>query len=107
MKDDIKQEWLNALRSGKYKQGYDVLVGPTQHCCLGVLCETQGISKVDNVFQFEIGEEDEPNIYIGSLPYSLLDKFGLTKDQQNHLIKMNDDDGRTFDQIADWIDENL
>ncbi len=40
MKPDIKQRWLEALRSGKYKQGTHSLSSNTgQYCCLGVLCD--------------------------------------------------------------------
>lgn len=55
MKQDVKEIWTNALRSGEYKQGKGYLVNtyvdaPTNpaepvgykeagHCCLGVLCE--------------------------------------------------------------------
>jgi hypothetical protein len=40
---EIKQQWIDALRSGEYQQGrlnlkYDQGEG-TQYCCLGVLCE--------------------------------------------------------------------
>lgn len=42
----FKKDWVNALRSGKYKQGYRFLkcgiVGETYHCCLGVACEIVG-----------------------------------------------------------------
>lgn len=40
MKKEIRNKWLKALRSGKFKQGQGALrtVG-TGHCCLGVLCE--------------------------------------------------------------------
>jgi len=44
MKQNIMKKWINALRSGKYKQGTETLKqynskGNAQHCCLGVLCE--------------------------------------------------------------------
>lgn len=43
---EIKEEWLIALRSGNYKQGKNRLVNcDNEHCCLGVLCETLEISK--------------------------------------------------------------
>ncbi|NBQ68164.1 MAG: hypothetical protein EBU46_04735, partial [Nitrosomonadaceae bacterium] len=49
MKAEIKQRWLNALRSGKYKQGEGSLrqldnEGKPQYCCLGVLCDLHRIS---------------------------------------------------------------
>jgi hypothetical protein len=44
MKKKIADEWVKALRSGKYRQGKKALKfkskrGVTRHCCLGVLCE--------------------------------------------------------------------
>jgi len=43
MKETIAKKWVKALRSGKYKQGKDLLKKITkkqeQHCCLGVLCD--------------------------------------------------------------------
>lgn len=43
MKQDIKERWVTALRSGEYTQGHYALRkhdddGDT-HCCLGVLCD--------------------------------------------------------------------
>lgn len=39
----MKQDWLDALKSGKYIQGIEKLKcsidGTTKHCCLGVLAE--------------------------------------------------------------------
>ena len=47
MKTDIKNQWLEALRSGHYQQGIRALRHintqekdqPDQFCCLGVLCD--------------------------------------------------------------------
>jgi len=44
MRKDVMKKWVQALRSGKFKQGHGTLKqynskGNTQHCCLGVLCE--------------------------------------------------------------------
>lgn len=55
----IKEQWLDALRSGKYTQGTKYLVNldeedkPAEYCCLGVLCalaEEAGVvtSEVEN-----------------------------------------------------------
>lgn len=44
MKPDIKQQWVDALTSGEFEQGHEVLRqthddGAVGFCCLGVLCE--------------------------------------------------------------------
>ncbi len=39
MNADIKQRWVEALRSGQYKQGSGGLKINNCYCCLGVLCE--------------------------------------------------------------------
>jgi len=41
---ELRKRWLAALRSGKYKQGYECLKSRSgkkkaEHCCLGVACE--------------------------------------------------------------------
>jgi len=41
---EIKKQWLEALRSGRYKQGQQALCresdfGKYTYCCLGVLCD--------------------------------------------------------------------
>lgn len=38
----MKKEWLEALKSGKYSQGKDVLCQNGNYCCLGVLSQIQG-----------------------------------------------------------------
>lgn len=43
MREDIKREWFDRLRSGKYHQGIGYLRQEkglaVTHCCLGILCE--------------------------------------------------------------------
>lgn len=40
MKKEIAKIWINALRSGKYKQGISALRDKdNKFCCLGVLCD--------------------------------------------------------------------
>ena len=43
MKPEIKKLWLEALRSGEYKQAQKFLgfrsTGQPERCCLGVLCD--------------------------------------------------------------------
>lgn len=43
---EFQLEWLDALESGKYKQGQGVLCSVThEYCCLGVLAELAGAHK--------------------------------------------------------------
>ncbi len=39
MNEQIKAEWLAALRSGEYPQGKNQLRTKWGYCCLGVLCD--------------------------------------------------------------------
>lgn len=45
MRKLVAKKWVDALRSGKYKQGFGLLkqidadTHNVKHCCLGVLCE--------------------------------------------------------------------
>jgi len=39
LKPEIKERWLEALRSGKYKQTTGYLRDDDGFCCLGVLCD--------------------------------------------------------------------
>lgn len=50
MNGSIKKRWVEALRSGRYKQGRGVLWNPSDNtfCCLGVLCE---IAREDGIVE--------------------------------------------------------
>lgn len=39
MNPQVKEKWIDALRSGKYEQGTEKLRGYEGYCCLGVLCD--------------------------------------------------------------------
>jgi hypothetical protein len=39
---ELKNKWLAALKSGKYKRGNGILRGEGFHCCLGVLHDITG-----------------------------------------------------------------
>ncbi len=52
MKKEIAEKWVEALRSGRYKQTKKRLHKDDGYCCLGVLCELSGLS------QWAEGERD-------------------------------------------------
>jgi hypothetical protein len=39
-KNELRKQWVEALRSGEYRQGYGTLRNVNnEYCCLGVLCD--------------------------------------------------------------------
>ena len=93
----VKASWVAALRSGQYQQGRSHLrQGPEQkrHCCLGVFCElhskTTGEQWIGDSYQGLSGQ----------LPNAVLHWAGLTEEEQDRLITLNDRDRESFQQIA-------
>ncbi len=102
MNPEYKQKWIEALRSGKYKQCKETLFDGVGYCCLGVLCEIGGLTRNESIYSDEIGYKSE-----GELSISHLNRFGLHGSEQSHLIDMNDDCNKNFLEIADYIEANL
>lgn len=99
---NLRNRWLDALRSGKYKQGRHFLRNNAdEFCCLGVLCDIYDPNK------WKKREGDNAYIYddnsISSLPSYLRKELG--KAFQRDLIYFNDTDSLSFLEIADWIEE--
>ena len=122
MNKTLKKRWVKALRSGEYQQGKNVLCrttrsGNDKFCCLGVLIDV-GTSRGEwekigyGIWNFTIpptkGNEDLSDLFqaIDYLPAVLAEKINLPHYQQMVLSEMNDR-GATFNEIADWIEENL
>lgn len=85
---EIKDNWLKALKSGEYTQGYRMLVTPcrTRHCCIGVLGEvTEGLSNNGdgkNPYEFL---EDTIEIELGGDLWRLNDKnYSLPNDPRDY-----------------------
>jgi hypothetical protein len=100
MTPELKQKWIDALRSGKYQQGRSALrTKDDRFCCLGVLCDIVDPSG---------WEPPAAGIYAhlghSGLPDSkfLGDVCGLYAGAAADLSKMNDS-GYTFERIADNI----
>jgi hypothetical protein len=51
--------WLNALRSGEYKQGKGYLFDGTGFCCLGVLEKVMGTPLIQEGYEFFFVDEDK------------------------------------------------
>lgn len=86
-----KALWVAALRSGNYRQIRATLTnGHGGYCCLGVLC------KVKNIL-FNQGRGYCQASY---------DAIADLIPNYWSLVQLNDG-GKTFPQIADWIEANL
>ena len=113
---EVKEKWLAALRSGEYEQGDGQLCYNGKFCCLGVLNDV-----------LDLGYPEDYGYLTGSHPdvrIKLKEKYGvdlgwgelalltgepaliLPEDIQSELAHMNDC-GRTFDEIADYIERHL
>jgi len=125
MKPEIKEPWIAELRSGNIRQGYGVLhdARTDAMCCLGVLCH---LAKQAGVSVDDVRTDTQYVLYdncSGYLPESVQEWAGLTSSNptvledelltraiatlgDGTLAKMNDD-GFTFDQIADLIEAFL
>lgn len=127
MNQEIKKEWVAALRSGEYKQGRKTMRNKKdEFCCLGVLCE---VSRRSGIGRWERGHDAYYFVTVSDIdeyyeyylpPYSVQNWSDLSHngklpkpvDGRNgklygNLAALNDEAGYTFEQIADVIEEQL
>ena len=112
LEPSLKMKWVDALRSGKYKQGHTVLRDKNDnYCCLGVLCDISNAKwDSDGLNEYVTrGATIYPNREnIGKAAMNTLEQDYVTGDSVGtHLWRMNDDENISFTQIADWIEHNL
>lgn len=98
MHKEYKEEWIAALRSGNYEQTTGELRNQYGHCCLGVLCDIYDNSKWNNNYLY--CEEE------CVLPEWLRQEMDLDVSVEQTLIALNDR-GKSFQEIATYIEENL
>jgi hypothetical protein len=110
MKPEVKQMWLEALRSGKYKQGKRQLRDGNKFCCLGVLCDLSGLEYrgsgvhlPDEVMAWAGLDSNYPDV---SRPKSF-GKEEIKKFPSASLAELNDFGGYGFKRIANLIERYL
>jgi hypothetical protein len=127
---EVGQLWVDALRSGRYRQGRHFLGSPAGFCCLGVLCElarAAGVIPGHTVVRrvdFD-GSEIDAYSYDGNdqyLPESVKewaeldhqspavtmgDRTGLDDEMGLTSLALLNDAGETFESIADVIEQHL
>jgi hypothetical protein len=104
MNAELKQKWVEALRSGKYPQGAIYLRSAKDcFCCIGVLVDVSGYQwppPLNGAYTF--GQE------CTTLSPAQQEQFGISYDTTCELISMNDGARQfSFAQIADWIEANI
>lgn len=108
MDAEINARWVEALRSGKYKQGNAGLHDQEDgtHCCLGVLLYTDGRKPVGQAFcRWAVFSYRGAKSSVG-LPKQYVRHLGIEDASVQSLMRMNDS-GVPFPKIADWIEGNL
>jgi hypothetical protein len=112
MKARIKRRWVKALRSGKYVQGHHALrTHDDKFCCLGVLCD---IYDPKAWKQTDRGEHNRYSYLTAEIQlpskvqkWADIDACGrLSENARRTLIHLNDD-GMSFAEMADIIEENF
>ena len=130
MNPEVKQKWVDALRSGKYEQGSEKLRSMSGYCCLGVLCDLYA-QEHDTQWEFRGNEETnlQPMDYwyfedqSEFVPESVMNWAGFSlncpvvkidveeEDEDNWfyhegLADLNDS-GYTFNELSNLIEQQL
>jgi hypothetical protein len=100
MDAELKAKWVKALRSGEFKQGKGCLKEGERYCCLGVLARVAGL---------QITEGEGIKGAKGYTPLAELVTGAPTEDCEilTRLWRMNDTLGKSFPEIADYIEREL
>ena len=130
----VKQKWVDALRSGEYQQATGKLKSQEGFCCLGVLCDLYAKEHEDAGWEYRgTDRPSDPTDYwyfddqSESLPVSVAQWVGIEgytvhvkvldedycydEDEEDvycevDVIDLNDN-GDSFKRIADLIEESL
>lgn len=103
MKRELREQWITALRSGKYDQGIGALCENGTHCALGVLCELATQANFCEKRFDSHGQTTWYNNQATFLPDIVLLWSGLSKDDEYQIANLNDADC-SFIEISCWIE---
>ena len=116
MHKEIALRWAETLRSGNYQQTQGHLRDHMGHCCLGVLCDIYRVEQGkgewaragNGDYAFRCGIDDPVD---DVLPDDVLHWAGMSTSSGNinhgskSLVGYNDDERKSFPEIADIIDQ--
>ena len=101
MNPEIKAKWVEALRSGKYRQGQDFLKNGNTFCCLGVLRE------IIEPGSEELDDRGAQYLHPKFCAIAGLEPHKVGKTNDVYVLAHMNDDGKPFSEIAYWIEKNL
>lgn len=121
MNPEVKVKWLAALRGGEYKQGRGCLRkesrGETRFCCLGVLTDlyiqeypengawtyhkNNRVGERHTYYRFSYDEEEDAV----PIPVQEWANIGLRGNFGNSSLVYKNDNGASFKQIANMVEE--
>ena len=117
MNKEIKARWVEALRSGNYKQGRYNLRRGNFYCCLGVLCDVvkdevnyDWLPLQDSIgtfYRFDRADEVLPDSVASYADLEISPKVTFDGKEEICITAINDDTDLTFDDIADLIEKQF
>lgn len=103
MDEAVKSKWLEALRSGQYRQGRGALRDNQDgFCCLGVLCDIIDKDQWNKDSDFWLWKTRS-----GGVPDEVADEIGLPRSVSYRLATHNDQDDWSFEELANLIEKIL
>ena len=100
----LYEKRLASLRSDKYQQTQGKLRDENGFCCLGVLCNEIDSEKW---YRCAISGSYFYNGFWKHLSREIRLEIGLSDDEMNRLMVLNDGEGNSFEQIADYIENEI
>lgn len=106
------RKWVDALRSGEYRQGYGRLRsdGSNAYCCLGVACDVSGVGRwtgslyeTDGEMPWGVSGLELPNPVVRWLGLDDRDPY-MESAGGDSLSSLNDSENWDFDKIADLLE---
>ena len=97
---EFRRKWINALESGKYQQTDEVLCDEYGFCAIGVGLVAAGNVPIDKIYDVSNINKKLINDY--NLPF-----ISDCDEILDCIIDLNDTERNTFEEIADWIENNV
>lgn len=108
--ENFKKKWVDALRSGKYKQSKrrlyatDKNSGEVSYCCLGVAAHIVAGIQLEHMDWCMLSTILHGHEKV--VPDELAPFFSDST-TQHKLAQLNDVEDKSFGEIADYIEQNL